>query len=88
MWIVLIALRRPYTFVALGLLIVLLGVFVTVDGGSRLKVNPVVLGRDLGNVVEVVSGLDADDGVVVNPPDSAVTGVAVRVASAAPAAVK
>ena len=54
----------------------------TVDDGSRLKVTAVILGRALGKTVKVVSGLDADDRVFVNPPDSAVTGVAVRVAPA------
>ena len=52
---------------------------VIVDSNSRLQVKPVTLGRDLGKVVEVASGIDAADRIVVNPPDSAVAGVAVRI---------
>jgi RND family efflux transporter MFP subunit len=51
---------------------------VTVDASSRLQVKPIELGRDFGKVVEVVAGLTAQDRIVVNPPDSAVSGVQVR----------
>ena len=39
----------------------------------------IVLGRDMGSEVEVTSGLSASDQVIVNPPDSLVSGEAVRV---------
>jgi len=42
-------------------------------------------GRDFGNTIEVLSGLDADDAVVINPPDSIVSGALVRVAAPPPA---
>jgi RND family efflux transporter MFP subunit len=61
---------------------------VTVDSNNRLQIRQIVLGRDLGKMVEVAAGLDPTDRVVVNPPDSAVSGLLVRVAVAAPAAVK
>src|SRR5580700_2623387 len=39
----------------------------------------IILGRDFGSEVEVVSGLQADDQVIINPPDSLIAGEAVRV---------
>ena len=52
---------------------------VTVDSNSRLQIKPVTLGRDMGKVVEVLSGIGAQDRVVVNPSDSAVSGILVTV---------
>jgi RND family efflux transporter MFP subunit len=43
----------------------------------------IVLGRDYGNEVEVVSGLKPDDQVIVNPPDSLVDGEELRIVSPA-----
>jgi hypothetical protein len=40
------------------------------------------MGRDFGSSVEVVSGVTADDQVVVNPPDSLQDGQTVRVTKA------
>jgi hypothetical protein len=40
---------------------------------------PVTAGRDFGSDVEIVSGLTGSERVVINPPDSLVDGVAVRV---------
>jgi len=40
----------------------------------------ITVGRDMGNEVEVVSGLEASDLVVVNPPDSLISGETVRLA--------
>lgn len=51
----------------------------TVKDG-RVTLVPVTLGRDFGNEVEVVAGLNEDEAVVVNPLDSLVSGQAVRVA--------
>jgi multidrug efflux pump subunit AcrA (membrane-fusion protein) len=48
------------------------------DGKAVLV--PVVLGRDFGTEVEVVSGLDGSESVITNPPDSLVSGGEVRVA--------
>lgn len=42
----------------------------------------VTQGRDYGTEVEVTSGITAADQVIVNPPDSLVSGMTVRVASA------
>ena len=51
----------------------------TVQNGNRVVLKSVTLGRDLGNTVEVVSGLSPDDLVITNPPDSLITGEEVRV---------
>jgi RND family efflux transporter MFP subunit len=50
----------------------------TVQNGKAVLVN-ITPGRDMGNEVEVVSGLNADDLVIVNPPDSLISGETVRV---------
>jgi RND family efflux transporter MFP subunit len=39
-------------------------------------------GRDFGNTIEIVSGLKADDQVVINPPDSLVSGQQVQIVQA------
>ncbi len=55
----------------------------TVENGNRAALKSIVLGHDLGNEVEVVSGLAADDLVIANPPDSLVSGESVRIAAPA-----
>jgi multidrug efflux pump subunit AcrA (membrane-fusion protein) len=39
---------------------------------------PITIGRDYGDRVEVLTGLDAADEVIINPSDSLVSGAAVR----------
>ena len=56
-----------------------------VDSQRRIQLKSIVEGRDFGNTIEVLSGLDADDAVVINPPDSIVSGALVRVATPPPA---
>jgi len=51
----------------------------TVVNGDKAALIPIVLGRDFGSEVEVVSGLKEDDLVIENPPDSLVDGERVRV---------
>jgi RND family efflux transporter MFP subunit len=53
----------------------------TVQNGNRAALAKIILGHDLGNEVEVVSGLSATDWVIANPPDSLIDGETVRVAS-------
>ena len=50
------------------------------DGKAQLT--PVVLGKDYGTEVEVISGISPDDQVIANPPDSLTSGTAVRVVPA------
>ena len=63
-----------------------LRVAVVKDGKADLV--PVTLGRDFGSDVEVLTGLNGDEKLVVNPPDSIVSGQAVRIASNGPAPAK
>lgn len=43
---------------------------VLIDSNHRTHLQPIVVGRDYGNTLEVLSGLKADDWIVLNPPDS------------------
>jgi len=54
------------------------------DGKVVLK--PVQLGRDLGDSVEILSGLSPGDRVIASPPETLQNGQIVRLASAAPPA--
>jgi len=47
------------------------------NGHAELK--PITVGHDFGSEVEVVAGLSGDESIIVNPPDSLVSGEAVRV---------
>ncbi len=52
---------------------------VSVVRNDRAELIPVTIGRDYGSTVEIVSGLAPDDAVIVNPPDSLLSGALVRV---------
>jgi RND family efflux transporter MFP subunit len=54
-----------------------------VRDGKHAELANIILGRDFGSEVEVVSGLQADDQVIINPPDSLISGEEVRVAQPA-----
>lgn len=43
---------------------------VLIDSNQRTHLQPIVIGRDYGNTLEVLSGLKPDDWIVLNPPDS------------------
>jgi RND family efflux transporter MFP subunit len=43
---------------------------VLIDSNHHTLLQPIVVGRDYGNTLEVLSGLKADDWIVLNPPDS------------------
>jgi RND family efflux transporter MFP subunit len=51
----------------------------TVGNDNRAKLITIVLGRDFGATVEVVSGLTDADRVIVSPPDSLVDGEQVQI---------
>jgi RND family efflux transporter MFP subunit len=57
------------------------GLRVAVVRNGRAVMLPITLGRDYGTQVEVVSGLDPNEKVIVNPPDSLVDGQQVRIAN-------
>jgi len=57
----------------------------TVDADKRITLKSIKQGRDFGSAIEVLSGIDAADVVVLNPPDSIIDGAIVRIAPPPPA---
>jgi RND family efflux transporter MFP subunit len=55
------------------------GLQVAVVRDNKAELVRITVGRDYGNEIEATSGITEEDAVVVNPPDSLATGVAVRV---------
>ena len=55
------------------------GLRVGVVRNGRAELVPVTIGRDYGSSVEVVSGLQPTDAVIVNPSDSLISGTTVQV---------
>src|SRR6201996_2103857 len=51
----------------------------TVDAQHKVKLVPVSLGTDFGTRVAIVSGLQGDEQVILNPQDSIVDGAPVRI---------
>jgi hypothetical protein len=54
------------------------GLRVAVVRDNKAELIPVTLGRDFGSDVEVLVGLNGDENLVVNPPDSLVSGQQLR----------
>jgi RND family efflux transporter MFP subunit len=52
----------------------------TLDREHRVHLKTITQGRDFGTEVEVLSGVDPGDTLVVNPPDSITDGMQVRIA--------
>jgi RND family efflux transporter MFP subunit len=55
-----------------------------VDAGQHVRLRDIAEGRDFGTEVEVLAGIEPNDTLVVNPPDSIADGVQVRIQSAQP----
>jgi hypothetical protein len=55
----------------------------TVDANSKVVLKPVVISRDLGQVVEIATGLSPTDRVIDSPPDGLADGDPVRVVNTA-----
>ena len=55
-----------------------------VDQNNRVQLRKVVVGRDFGTAVEVLSGLTPTDAVIANPSDSLNSGDLVQVESTQP----
>jgi len=60
------------------------GPVVAVVDDHHVKLVPVTLGRDFGAAVELLEGVKLTDQLVINPPDSMVDGVEVRINEAKP----
>jgi len=50
-----------------------------VTNQNRTALLPITVGHDYGTQIEIVAGLDGNESVIINPPDSIVEGQAVRV---------
>jgi RND family efflux transporter MFP subunit len=58
------------------------GMRVGVVKGGKVVLTAVTPGHDFGNEIEIVAGLTPQDQVIVNPPDSIISGQAVQVVQA------
>jgi RND family efflux transporter MFP subunit len=58
------------------------GLRVGIVKDGKVTLSAVTPGRDFGNEIEIVSGLKADDQVIINPPDSIVSGQEVQIVQA------
>jgi RND family efflux transporter MFP subunit len=58
------------------------GLRVGIVKGGKVVLAAVTPGRDFGNQIEIVSGLKSDDHVIINPPDSIVSGQEVQIVQA------
>jgi membrane fusion protein (multidrug efflux system) len=75
-------LRSPLTLPSNTLLFRPEGPAVGVVGADgKVELRTVTLGRDFGPTVEILSGVTSSDQVILNPPDSLVSGTTVRIAS-------
>jgi hypothetical protein len=53
-----------------------------VGQGDKVELRPIQIGHDFGSEVEIIAGLNGNESVIINPPDSIVSGEAVRVGQA------
>jgi hypothetical protein len=58
------------------------GLQVGVVRDGKVVLSAVTPGHDFGSEIEIVSGLKPDDQVILNPPDSLVTGQQVQIVQA------
>jgi RND family efflux transporter MFP subunit len=58
------------------------GLRVGIVKDGKVTLSTVTPGHDFGNEIEIVSGLKADDHVIINPPDSIVSGQEVEIVQA------
>jgi RND family efflux transporter MFP subunit len=56
----------------------------TLDAANKVRIKKVTIGRDLGNVVQLASGVARTDRIIDSPPDGIADGDTVRIAQAAP----
>jgi RND family efflux transporter MFP subunit len=72
--------QDPLVVPATALLFRAEGPRVAVLKDGKVELVDVTLGRDLGNAVEIASGLKGDEQIIQTPPDSVIEGQEVRVA--------
>jgi RND family efflux transporter MFP subunit len=56
------------------------GLHVSVVKDNKVLLLPVTPGRDFGDTIEIISGLQGNESVIVSPPDSVVNGEKVQIA--------
>jgi RND family efflux transporter MFP subunit len=56
------------------------GLRITVVKDNKAQLLPVTPGRDFGDTIEIISGLQGNESVIVSPPDSVVNGEKVQIA--------
>jgi len=54
-----------------------------VRGDGTVELRSVKLGRDFGQTIEILTGVDSKDRVIVNPPDSLISGASVSIGETA-----
>jgi RND family efflux transporter MFP subunit len=50
------------------------------DSNNRINLKKLTIGRDFGNALEILQGIDATDRIVINPPDALEEGEQVKLA--------
>jgi hypothetical protein len=60
------------------------GLQVALVKDGKVVLTQVTPGHDFGDQIEILSGLNGDELVIQNPPDSVLTGQQVQIAKAAP----
>jgi RND family efflux transporter MFP subunit len=60
------------------------GLNVSIVENGKAKLVPVTPGRDFGDSIEIVTGLQGNESVIMSPPDSIVTGETVKIATPQP----
>ena len=58
------------------------GLHVGIVKDGKVELSTVTPGHDFGDQIEIVSGLKANDQVIINPPDSIVSGQQVQIVQA------
>ncbi|HEY0760618.1 MAG TPA: efflux RND transporter periplasmic adaptor subunit [Acidisarcina sp.] len=51
----------------------------TIVSGNKARMTPVVIGEDDGRTIQVISGLDVNSQVILDPPDSLIDGEELRI---------
>ena len=59
------------------------GIRAAIVRGGKAVLVPITIGRDFGDSLEVLAGLRPEDPLIVNPPDSLISGTPVKVEEAA-----
>ena len=58
------------------------GLHVGIVRDGKVVIAPITAGHDFGNQIEIVSGLSTGDQVIINPPDSLISGQPVQIVQA------